>query len=133
MVAVSLYKIIMHENQHDQIIILKEKDGDKQLPIVIGVAEAASIKLQVSNIRPPRPLTHDLLTGLISKLGATLEKVIIHKLENSTFYAKLILTQNDKQIDVDARPSDGVAIALRANVPIFVEEEVFLKMQSFNG
>ncbi len=134
MVSVGLYKIIMHENKHDQVIILKEKDGDRQLPIIIGVAEAAAIKMKVSNIKPPRPLTHDLLNTVIEKMGARLEKVIINKLEGNTFYAALILVQNhNKTLTIDARPSDSVALALRANAQIFVEEEVFEKLQFLNG
>lgn len=134
MVSVALYKIIMHENKHDQIIILKEKEGERQIPIIIGVAEAAAIKMKVSNIRPPRPLTHDLLKNVIEKMGAQLEKVVINKLEGSTFYARLIVKKNDgKTVDIDARPSDSIAIALRLDAPIFVEEEVFQKLQFLNG
>lgn len=132
MVEVSLSQIIMHENKHDQVIILKEKVGDRQFPIVIGVAEAAAIKLKVSNIEPPRPLTHDLLWEIVKELGACMEKVIIHKLENSTFFANIIINQNGQQKNIDARPSDSIAVALRAGVPIFVEEAVFSKLQFFS-
>ena len=134
MVSVVLYKIIMHENKHDQIIILKEKEGERQIPIIIGVAEAAAIKMKVSNIRPPRPLTHDLLKNVIEKMGGHLEMVVINKLEGSTFYARLIVKKTDgKTIDIDARPSDSIAIALRLDAPVFVEEEVFQKLQFLNG
>jgi len=134
MVSVGLSKIIMHENKHDQVIILKEKDGERQIPIIIGLSEAAAIKMKVSNIVPPRPLTHDLLSSLIQKLGARLEKVVINKLEHNTFYARLILIQDgEKIIEVDARPSDSIALALRLNAPVFVEEEVFKKLQFLSG
>ncbi len=134
MVSVSLYKIIMHENKHDQIIILKEKEGQRQIPIIIGVAEAAAIKMKVSNIRPPRPLTHDLLKNVIDQMGARLQSVIINKLEGNTFYARLFIrTAEEKVINIDARPSDSIALALRAEAPIFVEEEVFKKLQFLNG
>lgn len=134
MVSVSLYKIIMHENKHDQIIILKENDGPRQLPIIIGVAEAAAIKMKVSNIRPPRPLTHDLLNNIIKQMGAKLESVIINKLEGNTFYAQILLrTADERLINIDARPSDSIALALRTQAPIFVEEEVFKKLQFLNG
>ncbi len=133
MVEVCLYKIIMHENQHDQIIILKEKSGQRQFPIVIGVAETAAIKMKISNIKPPRPLTHDLLKTVIEKMEAVLDRVIIDKLEGSTFYAKLFLTKNNtKKITIDSRPSDSIALALRMNAPIFVKEEVFKKLQFLN-
>jgi len=133
MVRVSLFKIIMHENKHDQIIILREKDGQRQLPIVIGMAEAAAIKMHVSNIKPPRPLTHDLLKTIIDESGFALDKVLIDKLEGNTFYAKLIFLHNERTINIDARPSDSIALALRVNAPIFVEEEVFEKLQFLNG
>ncbi|MBI4845457.1 MAG: bifunctional nuclease family protein [Candidatus Omnitrophica bacterium] len=134
MVNVVLSKIIMHENKHDQIIILKEKDGDRQIPIIIGVAEAAAIKMKVSKIRPLRPLTHDLLGSLIVKLGARLEQVVINKLEANTFFARIVLMrENGDIIDIDARPSDSIALALRLDAPIFVEEEVFNKLQFLNG
>jgi len=134
MVSVVLYKIIMHENKHDQIIILKEKEGERQIPIIIGVAEAAAIKMKVSNIRPPRPLTHDLLKNVIERMEGQLERVVINKLEGSTFYARLIVKKSDgKTIDIDARPSDSIAIALRLDAPVFVEEEVFQKLQFLNG
>ncbi len=134
MAEVGLYKIIMHENKHDQTIILKEKKGPRQLPIIIGVAEAAAIKMKVSNIKPPRPLTHDLLNNLIEHLGAHLEKIVIYKLEGNTFYARLILMRDgEKPIELDARPSDSIALALRAKAPIFVDEEVFKKLQFLNG
>lgn len=124
----------MHENKNDQVIILKEKNGDRQIPIIIGVAEAAAIKMKVSNIRPPRPLTHDLLKNVIEKMGACLEQVIINKLEGNTFYARLVLRKSDKTIlNVDARPSDSIALALRWDAPIFVEEEIFKKLQFLNG
>lgn len=134
MVSVGLYKIIMHENKHDQIIILKEKEGSRQIPIIIGVAEAAAIKMKVSNIRPPRPLTHDLLKNVIDQMEACLQSVIINKLQGNTFYAQLVIrTAQEKVINIDARPSDSIALALRTETPIFVEEEVFKKLQFLNG
>ena len=134
MVSVSLYKIIMHENKQDQAIILKEKNGERQLPIIIGITEAAAIKMKVSNLKPPRPLTHDLLCDIIGKMGAKIDKVIITKLEGNTFFARIIMSLNDeKTVDIDARPSDSIALALRANAPIYVEEEVFEKLQFLNG
>ncbi|MDD5747313.1 MAG: bifunctional nuclease family protein [Candidatus Omnitrophica bacterium] len=134
MVSVSLYKIIMHENKQDQAIILKEKNGERQLPIIIGVAEAAAIKMKVSNLKPPRPLTHDLLCNIIEKVGVKIDKVVITKLEGNTFYARIVLRINDSDtVDIDARPSDSIALALRANAPMYVEEEVFEKLQFLNG
>lgn len=121
---VTLSKIKIDENRSEQIIVLKEKDGSRYLPVVIGMAEVNAIKLKLSGITPPRPLTHDLLLSTISFLGAALKHIVIDKLENNTFYAKLILERDNQEIQVDARPSDSVALALRAGAPIYVAEEV---------
>lgn len=124
MVELILNKIKIDETRNDQVIVLKEKEGNRFLPVVIGIAEVNAIKLKLSGIKPPRPLTHDLLISIVENLGAKLQKVLIDRLQNNTFYAKLFLSVNGKEILVDARPSDSVALALRAGVPIFVEEEV---------
>lgn len=120
-----LSKIKVDETRNEQVIVLKEKEGTRFLPVVIGIAEVNAIKLKLSGIKPPRPLTHDLLISVIEKLGAKFQKVVIDRLENNTFYAKLYLSVNStKEILIDARPSDSVALALRGGVPIFVEEAV---------
>lgn len=124
MIELILSKIKIDETRNDQVIVLKEKEGNRLLPVVIGISEVNAIKLKLSGIKPPRPLTHDLLMSLIETLGARLQKVLIDRLQNNTFYAKLLLAVNGKEVQVDARPSDSVALALRAGVPIFVEEEV---------
>jgi len=127
-VQVELSKIIIDEKRQDQIIVLKEKDGDRQFPIVIGFLEASSIKMKLSNIEPPRPMTHDLLLAIIEGLNATLNRLIIDKLQNNTFHAKLELkTKTGKKKYIDSRPSDGIALAVRSNADIFVEEEVLNK------
>jgi bifunctional DNase/RNase len=127
MVEMELNKIIVDDKHGEQMIILKEKEGTKMLPIMIGASEAAAIKLHLSGFNPPRPLTHDLLKDTIGSLNGNLEKVVIDKLENNTFYAKLIIRLNGSVKNVDARPSDSIALALRAKVPIFVDEEVLDK------
>jgi len=120
-----LNKIKVDESRNEQVIVLREKEGNRLLPVVIGIAEVNAIKLKLSGIKPPRPLTHDLLISIIESLGAKLKKVLIDKLENNTFYAKLFLSaDHTKEILIDARPSDSVALALRVGVPIFVEDEV---------
>lgn len=125
MVEMALNKIKIDESRNEQVIVLKEKTGNRLLPVVIGIAEVNAIKLKLSGIKPPRPLTHDLLISIVENLGAKLQKVLIDKLQNNTFFAKLILSVNgSKEILIDARPSDSVALALRAGIPIFVEEEV---------
>ncbi len=89
MIQVELSKIIIDEKRQDQIIVLKEKVGDRQFPIVIGFLEASSIKMKLSGVEPPRPMTHDLLASTIENLGATLNSLIIDKMQNNTFHAKL--------------------------------------------
>jgi len=125
MVEMALNKIKIDESRNEQVIVLKEKTGNRLLPVVIGIAEVNAIKLKLSGIKPPRPLTHDLMISIVENLGAKLQKVLIDRLQNNTFFAKLFLSVNgSKEILIDARPSDSVALALRAGIPIFVEEEV---------
>jgi len=120
-----LNKIKVDESRNEQVIVLREKGGPRFLPVVIGIAEVNAIKLKLSGIKPPRPLTHDLLVNVIESLKARLDRVLIDRLENNTFYAKLFVSiDHGNEIVVDARPSDSVALALRAGVPIFVEEQV---------
>ena len=125
MIELVLSKIKIDETRNEQVIVFKEKDGTRFLPVVIGIAEVNAIKMKLSGIKPPRPLTHDLLLHVIEKLNAKLEKVVIDRLHQNTFYAKLLLksSQGD-EIALDARPSDSVALALRADAPVFVDEEV---------
>jgi bifunctional DNase/RNase len=112
---------------YQRVVILKEKDSDRYLPIWIGPAEADAIAVKLQDVSVPRPLTHDLLGSVISMLGANIEKIVVSDLSNDTFYAKIILAANDGQRELDCRPSDALAVAVRANVPIFVEEVVMDK------
>lgn len=105
------------------VVVLRTEDG-RVLPIYIGNAEALSIYYAMRGETFPRPMTHDLMVEVIGKLNAKVEKIIIDDLIDNTFYARLVLKQNDKTIEVDARPSDSIAIAVRFACPIFVEEEV---------
>jgi len=132
MIQIELSKIIIDEKRQDQIIVLKEKNGTRQFPIVIGFLEASSIKMKLSGLNPPRPMTHDLIMSVIENLNATVDQLIIDKMIKNTFQAKIILkTKNGRKKTVDTRPSDGVAIAVRAGAPIFVEEEVLEKAMLF--
>jgi len=119
-----LVRIKIDENQNEQIIILKEKDGMRVLPIVIGMAEVNSIKMKLSGLVPPRPLTHDLILSITEELGAKLTGVLISKMEDSTFFATISLGKNGEKVEVDARPSDSIALALRAGCPIYCAEDV---------
>ncbi len=133
MVEMELNKIVIDEKRHDQLIVLKEKNGERILPIVIGLPEASAIKLKISGFQPPRPLTHDLLHLTIENLQASVEKIIIDKLEENTFHAKLFIKTSSGEIKViDARPSDTIALAVRAHAPIFVEDEVIKQSEIFN-
>jgi hypothetical protein len=105
-------------------ILLKEVEGKKRLPIIIGAFEAQAIALEIEGIKPPRPLTHDLLKQLTDSLGATVLEVIIDELKDNTFYAKIILEVSGFSQELDARPSDAIALAVRTQAPIFVAETV---------
>ena len=105
-------------------IILKEVDGKKRLPIIIGAFEAQAIALEIEGIKPPRPLTHDLLKQLTDSLGATVIEIIIDELRDNTFYAKIILEVSGFSQELDARPSDAIALAVRTQAPIYVAETV---------
>ncbi len=125
MIELVLNKIKIDETRNEQVIVFREKEGTRFLPVVIGMAEVNAIKMKLSGIKPPRPLTHDLLGNIIQQLGAKLERVVIDRLQQNTFFAKLYLkSQEQKEIVIDARPSDSVALALRADVPVFVAEDV---------
>jgi bifunctional DNase/RNase len=106
------------------IIILRDSDGQRMLPIWVGVFEANAIALQLESVQTPRPMTHDLMKNLLDQMGATIDRVVVCDLRDNTFYATIHLRASDKQIPVDARPSDAIALALRTSSPIFVEEAV---------
>lgn len=105
------------------VVVLRSEDG-RLLPIYIGLAEAMAINSALKNRIPPRPMTHDLLIDIIGKLNARVERVIIDDLVDNTFYARVILKCDDDEIDVDARPSDSIAIAVRIGCPIYIEDKV---------
>ncbi|MGQ3683998.1 MAG: bifunctional nuclease family protein [Candidatus Loosdrechtia sp.] len=124
MVLMELSKIIITETSDHQIIVLKEKEGLRSFPIVIGLHEAWAIDRAVKGITTPRPLTHDLINNIIEGLDAGIVKIIISDLRNNTFYAKIILQQNNAAIEIDSRPSDAIALAMLNNTPIFVAKKV---------
>ena len=106
------------------IVILRDKEGQKVLPIWVGIFEANAIALQIENIATPRPMTHDLLRNVIQDLKATVQKIVVSDLQDNTFYALIYLSLNGDTLAIDARPSDAIALALRTKAPIFVEEAV---------
>jgi bifunctional DNase/RNase len=106
------------------IVILKDKDGDRVLPIWVGVFEANAIALQIENVSTPRPMTHDLLRNIITDLDGRVDRIVVSDLKDNTFFALIHLTVKGEGIAVDARPSDAIALALRTRAPILVEESV---------
>jgi len=123
-IEVFVESIRVNMANYKRVVMLKEKSSSRYLPIWIGHFEADAIAIPMQKVPVSRPLTHDLLRSAIATLGAKLEHVIINDLADETFYAKLILDQNGKTVEVDARPSDAIALAIRAEVPIYVEEKV---------
>jgi bifunctional DNase/RNase len=112
------------------IIILRDQEGQRILPIWVGVFEANAIALQIENVQTPRPMTHDLLKNVIDDLSAQVERIVVTDLKENTFYALIHLRTNGHSIEVDARPSDAIALALRTRSPIFVEEAVIQNARS---
>ena len=112
---------------YQRVVILKEKDSDRYLPIWIGPAEADAIAVKLQDVSVPRPLTHDLLGSVINSLGAGLVHITVSDLQNDTFYAKLSLQLDGTLLEVDSRPSDAIALAVRASVPIYVTDSVLDK------
>lgn len=106
------------------IVILKDKEGDRVLPIWVGIFEANAIALQIENIATPRPMTHDLLKNVLNDLEASVQKIVVSELRDNTFYAMIYINRNESIVAVDSRPSDAIALALRTKSPIFVEESV---------
>ena len=106
------------------IVILRDKEGSRTLPIWVGMFEANAIALQIENIATPRPMTHDLLRNVIQDLKGTVEKIVVSDLQDGTFYAMIYLRVHDELVAIDSRPSDAIALALRTRAPIFVEESV---------
>lgn len=124
MVPMELWKIIIRETSDFQEIWLREKGGQRAFPILIGIVEAAAIDRTIREIATPRPLTHDLLANLITTMNGELAYVLISSLHDNTFFSKMVIRQNGSQYEVDSRPSDAVATAVRLGSPIYVEEEV---------
>ena len=106
------------------IVILKDKEGDRVLPIWVGLFEANAIALQIENVATPRPMTHDLLRNIITDLDGRVDRIVVSDLKENTFYAVVHLTVRGERVAVDARPSDAIALALRTRAPILVEETV---------
>lgn len=114
------------------IVVLIDDEGEKILPIWVGFFEANAIALKIEDVPTPRPMTHDLIKNMIDQFGASMEKIEINKLENSTYFANLYLIIDGKSMVIDSRPSDAIAIALRMETPIYVEESVIEAASGFD-
>ena len=119
-----LRRIIISEVEDHQVIILREVDGERSFPIVIGIFEATSIDRRVKGMPAPRPLTHDLVVAAVEQLGGEIQDIVISDLKEHTYYAKLRVRQEGEMVEIDCRPSDAIALAVTAKVPIFVNEDV---------
>ena len=133
-IEMRLSRIIISEINENQIVFLREVDGERQLPIVIGIFEATSIDRRVKEIPRPRPLTHDLLVGIVETMGAELDSVLISELKDHTYFANLRLKYEGEIIEIDARPSDAIAVAVTCEpqLPIYVNEQVLEEAISSN-
>ena len=127
MIEMTIDSIRVSLMNYQRVVMLKEKMAERYLPIWIGPAEADAIAVKLQGVTVPRPLTHDLLRTVINTLGATINSIIVSDLKNDTFYAKVILDVDGGQMEVDSRPSDALALAVRAEVPIYTEETVLDK------
>lgn len=112
---------------HDPVVILKDMEGKRSLPILIGPFEATAIALALEGTQVPRPLSHDLMKSVIEALKAKVDRIVIHDIQDNTFYAKVVLESSNGTLEIDARPSDSIALALRTNSPIFVSERIILE------
>jgi bifunctional DNase/RNase len=124
MVEVKIESIRVSLMSQYRVVILKDAESNRYLPIWIGPYEADAITIHLQDVQVPRPLTHDLIIKVIDELGAKVERVIVSDLHNDTFYARIILTVSGKEVTIDARPSDAIAVAVRAECPIYVEDDV---------
>ena len=124
-IEVKIRALMMDPNSGTPIIILKDVNSETMLPIWVGAYEANAIALEIEKIAPPRPMTHDLLRNLIVELGLTVDRVVVTSLRDNTFYAVIEMSGADgESMRLDSRPSDAIALALRADCPIFVDSEV---------
>jgi uncharacterized protein len=124
MIEMTVEFVRVSMQNYNRVVILKEKESDRYLLIWIGPSEAESIAMRLGDVQPPRPQTHDLLRNIIESLDAQVSYVVVNDLNNDTFYARIVLDANGRAVEVDSRTSDAIALAVRAQVPIYAEESV---------
>lgn len=132
-VRVKVERVTLDTATNRFVVILKDETKNRWLPIVVGSTEAQAIALQLERITPPRPLTHDLIKNMLDSIAYKVIKVIVNDLRENTYYALIGIKGNGKTFDIDARPSDAIALALRERAPIYVEEEVMRKAAVTDG
>src|SRR4029078_11311400 len=130
-IEMSIKGLMVDPITNTPIVILRDKDGQRVLPIWVGIFEANAIALQIENVATPRPMTHDLLRNVIQDLNASVQKIVVCDLQENTFYALIYLLLNGEVVAIDARPSDAIALALRTRAPIYVEESVIDNAKPF--
>jgi hypothetical protein len=124
LVECEVARVVMSETQDHQVVVLKEKGGERKMPILIGPFEVHAIYRVINNDPPPRPYTHELFGSVLDALSVKIEKVIISDLRGQVFFGRLVLKQDGKTYDLDSRPSDAIALAVQKGAPIFVEESI---------
>lgn len=127
MIEMTIDSIRVSLMNYQRVVILKEKYSNRYLPIWIGPAEADSIALKLQDVQVPRPMTHDLLRSAIEALGAAVNSIVVNDLQNDTFYARILLIVDGRDMEIDSRPSDAIALAVRVEVPIYADESVLDK------
>ena len=123
-IHMELARVLIRETDDTHVVELREVDGERIFPIVIGFHEAAAIERRLMGQQPPRPQTHELLASVIENMGGRIERVVINDLKDHTFYARLLVRQDGKVLDIDSRPSDAIALGVATEVPIYVEDHV---------
>ncbi len=124
-IEVVVYGVVLDPTSNTPVIILKDELSSRVLPIWVGIFEANAIAMKLENVHSPRPMTHDLLAGVIKSMGGVVEKVVVDDLREGTFYGKIYIKRGDEILKIDSRPSDAIALAVRVGAPVFVEEKVF--------
>lgn len=124
LIPCDLFQIVLTDGLETQVIVLRERNGSRTLPIFIGVNEARAIERKLKDVPLPRPLTHDLILDIIGKMGGNVSRIVVNDLRDETYFAYIEIRQNGEIFEIDSRPSDAIAVAVRTRAPIFVEEKV---------
>ena len=127
MIELGVFSVLYSLLSRHRIVLLKENNGDRYLPVWIGQSEAEAIAMPLQGVTPPRPLTHDLLSGMVTELGGRLQHIVINDLNDGVFYARLAIQREGATLMMDSRPSDAIALAVRCSVPMYVEAAVMDK------